>query len=164
MSECVDTEPAFHLLFLCTGNACRSQMAEGWARHLLAVNGLDKGERPITVHSAGIEAHGVNPLAVKTMAAANIDISAQTSKTLTADLIEKIDLVVSLCGHANENCPVFPKKTEHIHWPLSDPAKASGSAAAIEAVFRASSLEIKSRILGLIENLQVQLRKKQMSY
>ena len=103
------------LLFLCTGNSCRSQMAEGWARRL-------KGDR-IEPFSAGIEKHGMNPHAVKVMAEAGVDLSKHYSKTL-ADLNGVVfDYVVTVCGHANEHCPLFPGKTKVVHVGFEDPPK-----------------------------------------
>ncbi len=91
------------VLFLCTGNSCRSQMAEGWARHL-------KGG-VVDAYSAGIEAHGLNPLAVQVMAEAGVDISQQRSKHVNELKHLTFDYVVTVCGHAHEHCPVFPGKT-----------------------------------------------------
>ncbi len=103
------------VLFLCTGNSCRSQMAEGWARQL-------KGD-VIEAYSAGIEKHGMNPHAVKVMAEAGVDISKHYSKT-TAELGPVVfDYVVTVCGHANETCPVFPAKTKVVHVGFEDPPK-----------------------------------------
>lgn len=103
------------VLFLCTGNSCRSQMAEGWARRL-------KGE-VIEPYSAGIETHGLNPHAVKVMAEAGVDISGHTSKTL-ADLDGvAFDYVVTVCGHAHETCPMFPGDAKVIHVGFDDPPK-----------------------------------------
>ena len=89
-----------NILFLCTGNSCRSQMAEGWARHL--------SPRDWEIQSAGIEAHGKNPRAIAVMKEAGIDISAQESTRVTDDMLESADLVVTVCGHADEHCPVLP--------------------------------------------------------
>ena len=136
-----------NILFLCTGNSCRSQMAEGWARHLLA------GRGDVTIQSAGIEAHGKNPRAIAVMAEAGVDISAQESTRLTEDMLAATDLVVTVCGHADEHCPLLPPGTRKLHWPLSDPAKAQGSEADIMAVFRASRDEIRARVSGLLEEL-----------
>ena len=103
------------VLFLCTGNSCRSQMAEGWARAL-------KGD-VIEAYSAGIEKHGMNPHAVKIIAEAGVDISKQYSKT-PADLGPvQFDYVVTVCGHANENCPIFPGKAKKVHVGFEDPPK-----------------------------------------
>ena len=101
------------VLFLCTGNSCRSQMAEGWARVLL-------GDQ-LEAYSAGIETHGLNPHAAAVMAEAGVDISMQSSKTLAALAGTRFDLVVTVCGHAHENCPVFPGKTLVIHAGFDDP-------------------------------------------
>ncbi len=101
------------ILFLCTGNSCRSQMAEGWARQL-------KGEH-IEAYSAGIAKHGLNPLAVKVMAEAGVDISAQVSKTVDELPAAEFDYVITLCGHAQETCPFFPAKTKQLHVGFDDP-------------------------------------------
>lgn len=104
-----------NVLFLCTGNSCRSQMAEGWARSL-------KGNS-IEPYSAGLEAHGLNPKAVKVMAEAGVDISGHTSKTLDEVMQIPFDCVITVCGHADENCPVFPGKTRVVHVGFDDPPK-----------------------------------------
>ena len=103
------------VLFLCTGNSCRSQMAEGWARHL-------RGDR-IEPYSAGIEVHGLNPNAVLVMQEAGIDISGQSSKTALSLESIRFHLVVTVCGHAHENCPVFHGDTEVLHRGFDDPPK-----------------------------------------
>jgi arsenate reductase len=108
-------ERRLKVLFLCTGNSCRSQMAEGWARAL-------KGD-VIEAYSAGIETHGLNPNAVKVMAEAGVDISGHQSKNV-ADLMDvPFDYVVTLCGHANETCPMFPGKAKVVHVGFDDPPK-----------------------------------------
>jgi arsenate reductase len=107
--------PRLKVLFLCTGNSCRSQMAEGWARHL-------KGD-VIEPYSAGIEKHGMNPHAVKVMAEAGVDISKQYSKTPAELGPVQLDYVVTVCGDANENCPIFPGKAKKIHVGFEDPPK-----------------------------------------
>ncbi len=101
------------LLFLCTGNSCRSQMAEGWTRHL-------KGDF-IEVYSAGIETHGLNPNAVKVMAEAGVDISGHKSQHIDEFKNTKLDVVVTVCGHAHESCPVFPHQCKVIHVGFGDP-------------------------------------------
>jgi arsenate reductase (thioredoxin) len=101
------------ILFLCTGNSCRSQMAEGWARALKA--------DLVEPCSAGIEAHGLNPRAVKVMAEAGVDISGQVSKTVEALPTLDFDYVITVCGHADENCPIFPGKAIVIHVGFDDP-------------------------------------------
>src|SRR5512142_863223 len=100
------------LLFLCTGNSCRSQMAEGWARHLK--------DEVIEPYSAGIEKHGMNPHAVKVMAEAGVDISRHYSKTPAELGAVEFDYVVTVCGHADENCPVFPATTNVVHVGFED--------------------------------------------
>lgn len=116
------------VLFLCTGNSCRSQMAEGWARFL-------KGD-VIEPYSAGIETHGLNPLAVKVMAEAGVDISAQWSKTVDEFKNMQFDFVVTVCGHANETCPMWlGGKAKVIHAGFDDPpALAKGAATEEEAL------------------------------
>ncbi|MDD5596590.1 MAG: arsenate reductase ArsC [Victivallaceae bacterium] len=103
------------ILFLCTGNSCRSQMAEGWARHL-------KGD-VIEAYSAGIETHGLNPYAVKVMTEVGVDISTHKSKLLSELGNIDFDYVITVCGHANESCPLFPGKTKVIHIGFDDPPK-----------------------------------------
>jgi arsenate reductase len=107
--------PKIKVLFLCTGNSCRSQMAEGWARHL-------KGA-VLEPYSAGLETHGLNPHAITVMREAGVDISRQFSKT-PADLgpIE-FDCVVTVCGHADEHCPAFPARTRVVHVGFEDPPR-----------------------------------------
>ena len=134
-----------NILFLCTGNSCRSQMAEGWARHL--------GAEARTVESAGIEAHGKNPRALAVMAEAGIDISGQESTVLSAAMVEAADVVVTVCGHADEMCPALPPSVRKLHWPLSDPAKASGSEEQIMRVFRTTRDEVRQRVRDLIASL-----------
>lgn len=108
------------LYFLCTGNSCRSQMAEGWAKNLLSSEEWE-------VKSAGIEAHGVNPNAVKAMAEVGIDISMQTSDIIDMETLNNADFVVTLCGDANDKCPVTPPHIKREHWGFDDPAKAQGT-------------------------------------
>ncbi len=131
------------VLFLCTGNSCRSQMAEGWLRHL----GGDRFE----VFSAGIEAHGLNPRAVAVMREAGVDISGQRSEVLDPGLLEKIDLVITVCGHADERCPAVPASCEKQHWPFDDPAKATGTEEEIMAEFRRVRDEIRAHIEDWLE-------------
>jgi arsenate reductase (thioredoxin) len=134
-----------NILFLCTGNSCRSQIAEGWARQL-------GGDRH-TIQSAGIEAHGKNPRAIAVMQEAGVDISAQESTRVTDAMLAAADLVVTVCGHADEHCPALPAGKQKIHWPLDDPARAAGSEAGIMAVFRASRDDIRRRVAGLLAGL-----------
>lgn len=108
------------VLFLCTGNSCRSQMAEGWTRHL-------KGDQ-IDVYSAGVEKHGLNPNAVKVMAEVGVDISDHQSKHVQELMDINFDYVVTVCGHAKENCPVFPGKAKVVHRGFDDPPKLAADA------------------------------------
>src|SRR3990170_9157468 len=103
------------ILFLCTGNSCRSQMAEGWARHL-------KGD-VIEPYSAGIETHGLNPDAVRVMAEAGVNISGHRSKKVDEFRDVGFDYVITVCGHAHETCPTFPGRTKVIHVGFDDPPK-----------------------------------------
>ncbi len=130
------------VLFLCTGNSCRSQMAEGWLRHL-------GGER-FEVCSAGIEAHGLNPRAVAVMREAGVDISEQSSTRLDPALLKRIDLLVTVCGHADGTCPAVPATCRKEHWPFDDPAKATGTEDEIMAAFRRVRDEIRARVEALV--------------
>ena len=103
------------VLFLCTGNSCRSQMAEGWAKHL-------KGEF-LDFYSAGIETHGLNPNAVKVMAEAGVDISSQQSENIKKFEEAALDYVVTVCGHAHETCPIFHGDCKVVHVGFRDPPK-----------------------------------------
>jgi arsenate reductase len=132
------------ILFLCTGNSCRSQMAEGFAR-AIAPHG-------VRVYSAGLEPEGLNPRAVKVMAELGIDISCQHSKSIEEIPAQEIGTVITLCGDAEERCPAFPGKVKRIHWPLPDPAKATGSEEEILGVFRRVRDEIKRRVEELFRN------------
>jgi len=109
------------VLFLCTGNSCRSQMAEGWAKQLRSED--------IIPFSAGIEKHGLNRLAVKVMAEAGVDISGQRSKLVTELPEQAFDLVITVCGHADENCPFFPGPTRVVHHGFDDPPQLAVGAA-----------------------------------
>ena len=135
-----------NILFLCTGNSCRSQMAEGWTRAL-----ADDG---VVVQSAGIEAHGKNPRAIAVMKDAGIDISQQASTRVDDEMLKSADLVVTVCGHADEHCPLLPAATHKEHWPLDDPARVSGSEDAIMRVFRTSRDEIRQRVEDLLQRLR----------
>jgi arsenate reductase len=137
------------ILFLCTGNSCRSQMAEGWARHL-------KGGS-IDARSAGIEKHGLNPRAVMVMAEAGVDISGHVSKSLE-DLPDlDFDCVVTVCGHAHETCPVFPGRARVVHVGFDDPPKLAEEAKTEEEAmepFRRVRDEIRAFVETLPERLE----------
>jgi len=126
------------VLFICTHNSARSQMAEGWLRHLA-------GDR-FEVHSAGTQPAPVRPLAIQVMAEAGVDISAQTSKSLDRYLNQPWDYVITVCDDANEVCPVFPGGRYRLHWSFPDPSKASGSPEEQLAVFRQVRDAIRARI------------------
>ena len=131
-----------NILYLCTGNSCRSQMAEGWTREL--------GENRFEVQSAGIEAHGKNPRAIAVMQEKGVDISGQESTVVSDAMMNRADVVVTVCGHADEQCPAIPSGVQKIHWPLSDPAKATGTEEEIMAAFRATRKEVKRRVQSLL--------------
>ncbi|UJF34404.1 arsenate reductase (thioredoxin) [Paenibacillus hexagrammi] len=125
--------------FLCTGNSCRSQMADGFLRSI--------GGETYEVHSAGLEAHGLNPRAVQIMEEAGIDISSHTSDVISQELLSRADYIITLCGHANDNCPVVRNdKAARWHWGFDDPAKAVGTEEEIMTKFREVRDAIKARI------------------
>ena len=120
-------------------------MAEGWTRHLA-------GDL-VEVKSAGIEAHGKNLLAISVMSEVGIDISGQDSTVMSTEILDWADIVVTVCGHADEHCPVLPGNTQKDHWPLEDPAKASGTEDEIKRSFYHTRDEIKGRVQHLIRRL-----------
>ena len=128
------------VLFLCTHNSARSQMAEGFLCHLA-------GDR-FEAHSAGTEATYVRPLAVRAMAEVGMDISQQESKTLERYLGELFGYVITVCDDANEACPIFPGAKERLHWSFPDPSRATGTEEERLKVFRAVRDEIRARIEG----------------
>ncbi len=136
-------ESTTKLLFVCTGNSARSQMAEGFARHI--------GQGRIEAHSAGMEPSRLNPYAVQAMREKGIDISSQWSKAFDWALARQMDVVVTVCGHANESCPVLPPEVRRLHWPLEDPAAATGSESEILAKFREVRDQIEGRVMDLLQ-------------
>jgi arsenate reductase len=135
------------VLILCTGNSCRSQMAEGWAKHLKA--------EQMEPYSAGVEPHGLNPLAVRAMAEVGVDISGHTSKR-PAEIGVEFDYVVTVCDAAHESCPVFPARTRVVHVGFDDPPRLAGSAASDEEAmphYRRVRDEIKSFVQTLPTSL-----------
>lgn len=134
-----------HILFLCTGNSCRSQMAEGWTQLL--------GGPAVEVESAGIEAHGKNPRAIAVMAEKGVDISTQESTVVDEAMLARADVVVTVCGHADEMCPALPPGIRKLHWPLTDPAKATGSEEEIMAAFRVTRDEVEWRVRQFLAEL-----------
>ncbi|OME96385.1 MULTISPECIES: arsenate reductase (thioredoxin) [Paenibacillus] len=131
------------MYFLCTGNSCRSQMAEGWAKKHLGDDWH--------AYSAGIEAHGLNPNAVKAMIEVGIDISKQTSDIIDPELLNQSDLVVTLCGDAADRCPMTPPHVHREHWGFDDPAKAQGTDEEKWAVFQRVRDQIGERIQQFAE-------------
>ena len=130
------------VLFLCTGNSCRSQIAEGWARELLA----DQAEP----YSAGIEKRGLDPIAVAVMKEVGVDISHQQSTTVDELPVQEFDLVVTVCGHADENCPVFIGGPRIIHVGFDDPPKLA-QAAASEDEALSHYIRVRDEIRALLE-------------
>ncbi len=126
------------IYFLCTGNSCRSQMAEGFARHL--------AKSGVHVESAGIEVHGLNPRAVQAMAEVGIDISQHQSKLIDYARLRKADFVITLCGDARDHCPITPPEVTRLHWGFEDPARAQGTDEEIMAAFRRVRDGIKDEI------------------
>lgn len=134
------------IYFICTGNSCRSQMAEGFAKKAFS--------NEWQVESAGIEAHGVNPLAIKVMAEVGIDLSKNKSKIIDNDFLNDCDVVVTLCGDAKDRCPMTPPSVKKIHWPLEDPAQATGSEVERMVVFR----QVRDQISDLVNDLAASLQ------
>jgi arsenate reductase len=131
------------VMFLCSGNSARSQMAEGWLRHLA-------GDR-FNVVSAGTEPSSVNPLAIAAMRERGIDISGHHSKPVGKFLGETFGYLITVCDNARERCPIFPGVLKRIHWPLEDPAAAVGTEAECLAVFRRIRDEIETRVHAWLE-------------
>lgn len=131
------------VLVLCTGNSCRSQLAEGYLRYF--AGGKAK------IYSAGIETHGVNPKAIATMAADGIDISNHTSNNIKEYDKVDFDFLITVCDHANENCPVFISKAKKLHYNFPDPAKATGTDEEITREFNAVRDQIKVYCKDFVE-------------
>jgi len=141
-SGAAESKAKITVLFLCTGNSCRSQMAEGWARHL----------RPevIEPYSAGIAQHGMNPYAIRVMAEAGVDISGQHSKLVAELPLASFDYVITLCGHAHATCPYFPGRT--LHQGFADPPELAKNATSEEAILQAYRM-VRDQIRQYIESL-----------
>jgi len=131
------------ILVLCTGNSCRSQIAEGYLRHF--------AKKKAQIFSAGIEAHGLNPWAVQTMAEDGLDISGHTSNHIDEFRHLNVDLLLTVCDHAQENCPYFPSQAKRLHCNFPDPAKATGSPDEIATEFRKVRDLIKDYCSELVE-------------
>ncbi len=132
------------ILVLCTGNSCRSQIAEGLFRH--------SGGDQIDVYSAGLEPKGVNPRAIQVMREIGIDISKHRSKHLSQYLGQSFDYVITVCDNAAANCPVFPGEGSKLHWPFADPAEATGSEDQIMNSFRKVRDEIALRVRAWLKD------------
>lgn len=135
------------VLFVCTHNSARSQMAEGLLRHLA-------GDR-YEVESAGTEATHVRPLAIQAMREIGIDITSQSSKTIDSLGSRSFDIVITVCDSANEACPVFPSGTNRLHWSFDDPSGATGTEMERLAIFRRVRDEIRERIEALVREAGV---------
>lgn len=133
-----------NILVLCTGNSCRSQIAEGYLRYF--------GGAKTKVYSAGVEKHGVNPRAIETMKDDGIDISHHTSNLVDEYINIPFALILTVCDNAKERCPYFPSKAERVHFSFPDPAKAQGTEEEIKAEFRKVREEIKNYSHELIKN------------
>ncbi|TGK86318.1 arsenate reductase ArsC [Leptospira bourretii] len=125
-----------NILILCTGNSCRSQMAEGWMRFY--------AKEKANVYSAGIETHGVNPKAITTMKEAGIDISKHTSNHINEYKDIPFDFIITVCDHAKENCPYFPSDAKRLHHNFSDPSKLVGTEEEVKAAFAKTREEIRN--------------------
>jgi arsenate reductase len=133
------------ILVLCTGNSCRSQIAHGY---------LQKFGADFEIYSAGVEAHGVNPRAIKVMAEDGVDISHHTSNVLDEYLDIPFDVVFTVCDNAKEKCPWFPGEAKKIHYNFTDPAKATGNEAEIMTSFRMVRDEIKAYCAQLLVDIR----------
>jgi arsenate reductase len=134
------------VMFLCTANSCRSQMAEGLAREL--------GKGIIEPYSAGLMAAGVHPKAAAVMKEIGISINDQKSKEIDPDLLRKMDIVITLCGHAERTCPQTPPNIKRLHWPIEDPVGTFGTEAFIMKDFRRARDEIRDKIAAFIQGIE----------
>lgn len=130
------------VMFLCTGNSCRSQMAEGLAREL--------GKGVLKPASAGLMAAGVHPKAIAVMKEIGIDISGQSSKTIDEQLLGTMDVVITLCDNAAEACPWTPPEIKRLHWPIKDPVGTTGTKEEVMKDFRRARDEIKGKIKDFV--------------
>lgn len=134
-------------MFLCTANSCRSQMAEGFAR--------EYGKGIIETFSAGLFPSYVHPRAIEVMKETGIDISNQKSKAIDEKILKQMDIIITLCGHAEAMCPMTPPAIKKIHWPIEDPVGTTGTEEDIINAFRKARDEIKIKIQGLIKDLSL---------
>lgn len=136
------------IYFLCTGNSCRSQIAEGYARKYLSPSMFE-------IRSAGIETHGLNPIFFFFKQKTAYEISKQTSDLIDRDYFTQADLIITLCGDAKDKCPAVPNNHEHLHWDLKDPAQAVGSEEEILTEFRKVREGIKRKVLDLNQRTSI---------
>ncbi len=134
------------VMFLCTGNSCRSQMAEGFAR--------ERGKGILNAYSAGLVAAGVHTRAIAVMKEVGIDISKQKSKEIDEALLRSMDLVITLCSHAAEACPWTPPEIRRLHWPVKDPVGTTGSEEKVMKEFRRARDEIATKIEEFVQQLK----------
>jgi arsenate reductase (thioredoxin) len=137
-----------NILVLCTGNSCRSQIAHGYFEHFT-------DGRKVKVYSAGVETHGVNPMAILTMKEDGIDISHHTSNNIDEYLDVAFDYVLTVCDNAKERCPYFPTKAKMFHHNFTDPAKATGTEAEVKHIFAGVRDEIREYVRNLVRNEQI---------
>ena len=133
-------------MFLCTGNSCRSQIAEGLLR--------EYGKGTFEVQSAGLLATRVHPRAIAVMKEIGIDISGQQSKEIDPGLLRTMDMIITLCSNAEESCPWTPPHIKRLHWPINDPVGAVGTEEEIMKQFRGARDEIKARVLDFITGIK----------
>ena len=133
-----------NILVLCTGNSCRSQIAHGYLQHFTDT-------QKVTIYSAGVETHGVNPKAIAIMKEDGIDISANTSNNITEYFGVDVDYIITVCDNAKERCPYFPSKAVKLHYNFPDPAKAIGSEEDVMAEFRRVRQLIKEYVINFIQ-------------
>lgn len=136
----------YKVMFLCTGNSCRSQMAEGLAGEL--------GRGTIEPYSAGLIPVGINPNAIKVMNELGIDITGQKSEAIDEELLNRMDVIMTLCSHADASCPVTPRKIKRFHTPVDDPVGATGTEEEVVDEFRRARDEIHDKIIDLIKWLK----------
>jgi len=134
------------VMFLCTGNSCRSQMAEGFAKHY--------GKELLEAYSAGLLATRVHPIAIAVMKELGIDISMQKSKTIDMGLLNGMDVIITLCGNAEASCPITPPHIKRLHWPIDDPVGTVGTEEKIINEFRKTRDEIKTKTEDFIQQIK----------
>ena len=134
-----------NIYFLCGGNSCRSQMAEGYAKKYLPT---------WNIQSAGVQAFGVDPKAIQIMAEDGVDISQQTSKVINNDIMKNADIIITLCGEARDKC-IIPQDARWLHWPINDPALETGSKLEITNAYRDARDDVKQHVLELVKQINL---------